>query len=314
MDTRYWILDIEIGSTNHPPSLSCLPTGGATAGNTNQKPGTRKKEPETSLYPVSPNFAPNLTELEQKIRVGAVSYLNTKPLLYGIQHSPVIERIRLVLDYPSQIATYLQKQEIDLGLVPVAVIPTLPEYHIVSGYCIGCDGPVASVCLFSECPMAEIEEVLLDYQSKTSVALLKILLNRYWKISPRLVAAKSEDYRHQIQGKTAGLVIGDRALEQRRVSTYIYDLGEAWKDYTGLNFVFAAWVSNRKLDHSFVHDFNEANRKGVESIDQVLEENKYEIFNLDRYYRYHINYKLDERKKLGMEEFLFQLNQLSPVQ
>jgi chorismate dehydratase len=261
----------------------------------------------------SPNFAANLTELEQKIRVGAVSYLNTKPLLYGIRHSQVIDRIDLILDYPAQIARLLQDRQIDIGLVPIAVIPSLEEYHIVSEYCIGCDGPVASVCLFSEVPVAEIEEVLLDYQSRTSVALLKILLKKYWRISPRFVQATSEDYRHQIQGKTAGLVIGDRALEQRKISTFIYDLGEAWKNYSGLNFVFAAWVSNRELDVNFIREFNLANRKGVESIEQVIAENPYPVFDLNKYYRYHINYKLDEKKKLGMEEFLFQLNQLTPA-
>jgi len=258
----------------------------------------------------SPNFAANLTELEQKIRVGAVSYLNTKPLLYGIRHSPVIEKMELILDYPAHIAGLLQDRKIDVGLVPIAVIPSLEEYHIVSDYCIGCDGPVASVCLFSEVPIHEIEEVLLDYQSRTSVALLKILLKRYWKINPKFSQPTTEDYRHHIEGKTAGLVIGDRALEQRKTSTFIYDLGEAWKDYSGLNFVFAAWVSNQKLDPEFVTAFNQANKKGVESIDRVIVENPYPVFDLNRYYRHHINYKLDEKKRLGMEEFLFQLNQI----
>jgi chorismate dehydratase len=88
---------------------------------------------------------------------------------------------------------------------------------------------VASVCLFSEVPLDEIREVYLDYQSRTSVALLKWLMKEYWGISPALIAAKDEGYRKLIQGTSAGLVIGDRAFEQRKISTFIYDLGSEWK-------------------------------------------------------------------------------------
>ncbi|MEP7319377.1 MAG: MqnA/MqnD/SBP family protein, partial [Panacibacter sp.] len=119
----------------------------------------------------------------KKIKVGAVSYLNTKPLLYGIKRWPeLMEQIELVEDYPSNIAAMLVEGTIDMGLVPVAVIPRLKEWHIITDYCIGADGDVASVCLFSEVPMEKIEKVLLDYQSKTSVNLAKILLKAYWKI------------------------------------------------------------------------------------------------------------------------------------
>ncbi len=139
------------------------------------------------------NFAAKIktNELDRKIRVGAVSYLNTKPLLYGIQHSPIIDKIELKIDYPSRIAAMLLNDEIDIGLVPVAIIPKLREFHINTDYCIGSDGEVASVCLFSEVPIEKIETVLLDYQSRTSVQLAKILMKEYWKINPVLEDAKS---------------------------------------------------------------------------------------------------------------------------
>src|SRR5688500_8622220 len=110
-----------------------------------------------------------------KIKVGIVNYLNTKPLLYGIERSPVLEEIELIKDYPSNIASALLKNEIDVGLVPVAIIPRLKYYELITDYCISCDGPVASVCLFSDVPLAEVETVLLDYQSRTSVELARIL-------------------------------------------------------------------------------------------------------------------------------------------
>lgn len=242
-----------------------------------------------------------------KIKVGIVNYLNTKPLVYGIQHSPVSDRLILIEDYPSNIARLLLDGSIDVGLVPVAVIPHLREYHIVTDYCIGCTGPVASVALFSEVPVNQVEQVLLDYQSRTSVALAKILMREYWQIQPTVTDTKS-DYRSKIKGTTAGLVIGDRALEQRKTSPYIYDLGEAWKDFTGLPFVFAAWVSNKPLPANFISEFNAANKLGLENIETVVAENPYPIFDLHSYYREHISYELTAEKRKGLEKFLSLLN------
>ncbi len=98
-----------------------------------------------------------------------------------------------------------------MGLVPVAVIPQLPESRIITDYCIGCNGPVASVCIFSNVPMEQVKRVYLDYQSRTSVQLAKILLKEYWKSEAELVETKGDEYLSQIEGTTAGLVIGDRA-------------------------------------------------------------------------------------------------------
>jgi chorismate dehydratase len=235
--------------------------------------------------------------------VGAVSYLNTKPLLYGIERAPVRKDIELVIDHPASIAAMLVNNEIDMGLVPVAIIPSLREYYINGNYCIGSNGNVASVCLFSEVPVGEVERVLLDYQSRTSVQLARILLREYWRIDPGLVHT-SADFRGQIGGTTAGVVIGDRALEQRLRSKYIYDLAEAWKGMTSLPFVFAAWISNKRLDPGFVRLFDEANRQGVLQIDAVVAENPYSIFNLQDYFTRHLNYELDEPKRRGMEKFL----------
>lgn len=250
--------------------------------------------------------------MQRKIRLGVINYLNVKPLLYGIQHSPVINDIEIVETFPARLAQMLVDDEVDAGIVPVAIIPHLKEHYIFSDYCIGCEGPVATVCLFSEVPVDRVQKVLLDYQSRTSVMLAKILLKEYWKIEPEFEDAKGEEYRHRITGTTAGLVIGDRAFEQRRQSTYIYDLGEAWKDYTGLGFVFAAWIANKKLPGDFVSAFNKANAFGLEHIAQVVAETDFRLFDLHQYYKYNINYMLDERKKTGLEEFLFQLNQAGP--
>jgi len=234
--------------------------------------------------------------------VGAVSYLNTKPLIYGFEQGLMKDEVELLIDYPSNIASLLQTNQVDIGLVPVAIIPTLEEHHIVSDYCIGCDGEVASVCLFSEVPLAEISTILLDYQSRTSVALLEILIREHWKITPELRAAAA-DYEKNISGTTAGLVIGDRALVQRSKSKYIYDLGTAWKEMTGLPFVFAAWVSNKSLSPQFIRAFNDTISAGTRQIDVILQTVHLPEYDLKKYYNSNINFRLDGPQKEALTLF-----------
>jgi chorismate dehydratase len=138
----------------------------------------------------------------------------------------------------------------------------------------------------------------------TSVSLAKILLRDYWKKNVALIDASGEDFREQINGTAAGVIRGDRALEQRTKAKYIYDLGEAWKKHTGLPFVFAAWIANKKLPAGFINDFNEANGLGFKHLPEVIAENESKHFDLKKYYTQHISYNLDEEKKKGLQLFL----------
>jgi chorismate dehydratase len=268
---------------------------------------------QTSNFKLLISLRAKLNHLK-KIRVGAVSYLNTKPLLYGIKRHPVINEIELIEDYPSKIAQMLIDDKVDIGLIPVAATLRLKEWYIDSDYCIGSNGAVASVCIFSEVAIEEVEKIYLDYQSRTSVNLAKILLQEYWKKDVEFFDATGEDFREQLKAKTAGVIIGDRALEQRSKSKYIYDLGEAWKQHTGLPFVFAAWIANKKLPEEFITAFNEANAFGLERIDDVIKENVFAHFDLRKYYTSCISYKLDDEKKKGLELFLLKLKNLNKTQ
>lgn len=247
--------------------------------------------------------------MNRKIRVGAVNYLNTKPLIYGFNRGKIKEEADLIVEYPASIASMLLDNEIDVGLVPVSIIPQLKEYYIISDYCIGCDGEVGSVCLFSEVPLEKIEKILLDYQSRTSVNLLKILIEQHWKIDPLLIPT-SAGFTKEINGTTAALIIGDRALEQRKISKYKYDLGSEWKKFTGLPFVFAAWISNKKLDASFIDLFNSANQAGLQQLDKVIAENPYAHFDLGEYFTNYIDYRFDNHKKTALKRFLEEQQQL----
>jgi chorismate dehydratase len=256
------------------------------------------------------SLRPKLVELDKTVKVGAVSYLNTKPLLYGWKHGYEIAKAELIEAYPAKVAEMLLNDEIDVGLVPVAIIPRLKEAHIVTGYCIGAEGPVASVCLFSEVPIEKIERVLLDYQSRTSIALAQVLMKNYWKIAP-VVEPATEDFRDHIKGTTAAVVIGDRAFEQRLQSTYVYDLAEAWKAFTGLPFVFAAWVANKKLPAEFIDAFNASNSVGLSDLQSVVDENPYTKYDLLTYFKHNISYELTDEKRKGLDLFLDYLQQSS---
>lgn len=247
----------------------------------------------------------NLLQLSKKIRVGAVSYLNTRPLLYGLQHHAVSESIELMEDYPANLARALQENTIDIGLVPVAVIPSLPEAHIISDYCIGATGPVASVCIFSKVPLDQIQSLYLDYQSKTSVNLAKVLLKKYWKKEVLLLEAPT-NFMDLIDGTSAAVIIGDRALDKFDSYPFRYDLAEAWINYTGMPFVFATWVSNKQLDAGFIASFNEANALGLANIDAVVGQlfTHKSPYNLHTYFTKNISYTLDTTKKEGMAQFL----------
>lgn len=232
-----------------------------------------------------------------------MSYLNTKPLVYGFEKGQMAEQTELVFEYPAKVAAMLLNDEIDVGLIPVAVIPKLSEYHIISRYCIGASASVASVCLFCEVPLAEITHILVDYQSRTSAALLKILLKHHWKIEPELINTQ-DGYQSGITGTTAGLVIGDRALQQRNTSTFIYDLADEWRAFTGLPFLFAAWVSNKELDNDFTEQFDRTTGEGLQHIDEIVAANASPHYDLKKYYTINIDYHLDEQKEQALSLFM----------
>ena len=243
--------------------------------------------------------------MDKRWRIGAVSYLNTRPLLLGIEQESFLNSIDLVKSYPANIAQDLLSGKIDIGLVPVAILPQLSDPHIVSNYVIGANGAVASVALFSEVPIDEIKSIYLDYQSRTSVQLLKILLSQFWKKEVEFISA-TEGYIAQISGTKAGVIIGDRALENLSKYPYVYDLSLAWKQHTGLPFVFAAWVANQPIPAAFMAAFDTANGYGLAHLDEVIAliPAQEQVYDLHKYYTENISYVYDEEMKQGLAAFL----------
>jgi chorismate dehydratase len=218
----------------------------------------------------------------------------------------LINTINLQLDYPSICADKLINGTVDLALVPVVVIPQLKHPYIISDYCIGASGTVDTVCLYSDVPIDKIQSLGLDYQSRTSVALLKVLLKEYWKLNPKFIN-EEVGFEDNIKGKHAALVIGDRAFTLNTKHEFIYDLSAIWKEMTGLPFVFAAWVANKELPQDFIIVFNKALEKGLSNIDKALalERDSYpNCENPEDYLNNKISYSLDFEKQKGMELFL----------
>lgn len=244
------------------------------------------------------------SRLSSKIKISSVSYSNSYPFIYGLEKHPVNSRIELRLDNPAECANKLLSGEVDLGLVPVAILPELKDYHIISDYCIGADGPVETVCLFSEVPLDEIDSILLDYQSRTSVQLVQFLAANYWNIKPNWIQAE-ENFIDHIKGSTAGVVIGDRAFPLLSKYPVLKDLSEEWKKHTKLPFVFACWVSNRKLDSEFTIEFNDALRLGLSQKRKAISElSSKSDKDLVRYVENVISYNLDAEKREAMKLFM----------
>ncbi len=248
--------------------------------------------------------------MEREIRIGAVSYLNTKPLLFGLNAYHFSYPFQLTLDYPANLVRAIQEDRIDIGLLPVAAILQLGAFQVVSKYCIGAMGEVASVCLYSNIPIEEVKTVKLDYQSRTSVLLCKLLLKEFYKQSVQFVQTTNDQELLDFNEDSASLIIGDRALRLNGKISYRYDLAAAWKEMTGLPFVFAVWVSKKNMPAEFIQAFDEAVGLGVNNLDQVVAEIGLIDIDLETYYKKNISYTFDEQKKQGMKLYLEKVRQL----
>ncbi|WP_433902998.1 menaquinone biosynthetic enzyme MqnA/MqnD family protein [Sphingobacterium puteale] len=240
-----------------------------------------------------------------KIRVSAVSYTNTYPFLNGIRKSKVMDQIDLSVDYPSACAQKVIDDEADMGIIPTAALLSLPEYYINTDFCIGTEGAVDSVFIFSNKPITEVETLKLDKQSRTSNGLARVLLKNYWKKDIQLITDDGG------MEPDAYVLIGDRTFGKKNSVPYVYDLGKEWFDFTGLPFAFALWVSNKKLPESFVKDFNDALAYGVANATDVIAGlPEFEGFDYTKYLTGHLDFHLTDKKREAVQRYLGYLKDL----
>ncbi|QDT40475.1 Chorismate dehydratase [Gimesia alba] len=202
------------------------------------------------------------------IRVGAVSYLNSKPLIEDLED--LADNAELMLDYPSLLADDLAAGRIDVGLVPSIEVIRNPDYEVISNACVATQGPVLSVKMYSRVPLGEIKRLALDMGSRTSATLVRIMLAEQYGVFPEVEPLPIEQTIEATEAD-AILLIGDRAIhtpETKFVATW--DLGEEWLRWTGLPFVFAMWAVRRdqetgNLDTALCR----ARDKGVAMLDEI---------------------------------------------
>lgn len=239
-----------------------------------------------------------------KIKISAVSYTNTKPFLYGLQHTDIINKIDLSLDIPADCAQKLIDSKVDIGLVPVAAVLNIPQWQIVSDYCIGASGAVNSVFIFSNCEIHDIKHLQLDPESRSSNNLAQVLLKNYWKLTPRLVT-NAADYSTSVDKNTAFVQIGDRTFGKTENYPFVYDLAEEWKKFTGLPFVFAAWIANKPIPAEFIAEFNNALKYGLDHRTQLFAELPIlPNFDVQDYLMHKIDFELTDAKKQALFLFL----------
>ena len=240
------------------------------------------------------------------IRVGAVSYLNARPLVRGLERSS--ERFEVRYDLPSRCAALLHTGAIDLGLIP-SIEYLGGDYRVVPGIGVVSDGAVASVAVFTRVPVADIRSLALDTSSRTSVALVKVLCARYFRIAPAFVSA-GPDLATMVAVADAALLIGEPALlaEYEPHGLERIDLGAAWKEMTGLPFVYAFWAGAPGiLTPGDVRLLQHARDEGRRDSDIVAAQ--YFAGHPERqalgasYLRRHIRYEIGDRERAALERF-----------
>lgn len=205
---------------------------------------------------------------ETCIRIGAVNYLNTKPLIHDLEElAPSAE---LILDYPSRLADQMRLGQLDVALIPVIEFFRGDNYTLVPGISIASDGPVLSVTLFSRVPWEKIRRIALDEGSRTSAALTQVILRKRYDIKPEIVPLPLDQQPDNLD-VDAVLLIGDRAMHACLPGfRHAFDLGQEWHDWTGLPFVYAAWAVRPGVDLGPVLEaLYEAKRLGIENVGEI---------------------------------------------
>jgi len=250
----------------------------------------------------------------EKIRISAVNFANTYPFIYGLTETGFDKKIILTTENPADCAAKLISGQVDIGLIPVAALPAMKEYYIITDYCLGAYGKVRTVMLLSNCPFEKIKTINLDYRSRSSVNLARILAKNSWK-KEFLWKNTSEQFDFtRIPENEAVVLIGDRCFEFENKFRYKIDLAEEWYKFTGLPFAFACWTANKKLNKKFLEEFNVALGTGVMNIPAVVEKyGKTGTIRGEDLYIYltkNMNFDLNSDKRKAIDLFLEMMSKL----
>jgi chorismate dehydratase len=249
---------------------------------------------------------PLAAEQTGTIRIGAVTYLNARPLIAAL--SEVAPRLELVIDYPSRLADALAAGRLDVAMIPSIEYARNPGYSIISDACIACDGPVRSVKLYGRVPVEDIGSLALDEGSRTSAALAQILLKERFGVKPSLLSLPIGATLNDTPAD-AVLLIGDRGMATVSGSfEFVWDLGEEWSRWTGLPFVFSLWVARPGVDLRGIAKMLAAARDlGLTRLAEIARREAPTIGIPEAdclgYLRDNLEYRFGRRQQLGLERF-----------
>jgi predicted solute-binding protein len=244
-----------------------------------------------------------------RLRVCAVSYLNTVPLVWGMLHGPQRGLFDLTFRVPSGCADMVESGEADVGIVPSYQL-IRQRLGVVPGVGIACRGPVRSILLISQCPAEGIRTLAADSSSRTSVGLARVILVRRYGAEPVLIS-HPPDLGAMLERADAALIIGDPALrlEPEALPYRVYDLGQEWAEMTGLPMVFAVWAGRPECLSGKVEEaFQESCQWGLAHMEEIVQaEARAREFRPDlvrRYLTSHIVHELGPKEYEGLERYL----------
>jgi chorismate dehydratase len=242
------------------------------------------------------------------LRIGAVGYLNARPLTWALDRAP--ERWAVRYDVPSACAALLHEGKVDLGLIPSIEYLQSPEYRLVPGVGIGSRGRIASVALYTRRPLDEVRRIALDTSSRTSVTLVRVLCHHVFRVEPEFVP-HGPDLAAMTRACDAGLLIGDPAFDAdgEALGLTKIDLGEAWTSFTGLPFVYAAWTGRAgAATPDDVAALQSAQAEGLRSTDAIAAEygrgDAVRTARAAAYLRDNVKYGLGADEAAGLQLFL----------
>jgi chorismate dehydratase len=243
------------------------------------------------------------------IRLGSVPYLNALPLYRVLESHRHLDIVRAV---PSRLSTILRTGQCDAALIPVVEWFRGAGKNLVSDGCVGCDGPVRSVLLFHKTEISNIQSVAADASSRTSVALLRVILADLFHIEPRF-SNHAPSLNLMLENHDAALIIGDPALEAAQnvpPNIRVLDLGAAWKELTGLPFVFAVWIGRHGLSDEQKTELqnllNAARDAGTQMFETIAQDAATEILPaplIESYLREAIQFTITDEHQKAMDEF-----------
>ncbi len=232
-------------------------------------------------------------------QIVAVEYLNTAPMLFGLQGHPHFKEMELITGTPAFCAEMLLQKEACIALIPVGSLSDFKQAHIISDYCIGCNGAVETVGIWSNRELDEIRSIKLDAASRTSNLLAGNIVRQFWKKDIIFTEANAD----------AEVVIGDRTFTLKDKYKFMWDLGSEWKHFTNLPFVFAVWASLQPVSLGFLKEFNEALGNGIQNLHQWSYQTNLDHSTLMKYLGHSISFPLDDLKKKALHQFL-RMNQI----